>query len=88
MALEDAAMKRLCTKKSEYEVEKSAIYEFLDRIGGDADAVLDVREAAERFAQAAATAREREALSERELLPVPTSTLLICSAISALTAPL
>ena len=62
MALEDAALKRLCTKKSEYEVEKAAIYEFLDRIGGDAEAVLDEREAAERFALAAATAREREAL--------------------------
>lgn len=64
-ALEDAALKRLCTKKSDYEVEKTAIYEFLDRIGGDAAAVMDENDAAERFDAAASAAREREVLSER-----------------------
>ena len=64
-ALEDAALKRLCTKKSEYEVEKGAIYEFLDRIGGDAAAVLDEQEAAQRFDAAAAAARAWEALTAR-----------------------
>ncbi|MBE6659509.1 MAG: hypothetical protein E7604_13845 [Ruminococcaceae bacterium] len=64
-ALEDAAQKRLCTKKSEYEVEKTVIYEFLDRIGGNADAVMDENDAAERFDAAASAAREREAAAER-----------------------
>jgi hypothetical protein len=62
-ALEDAAQKRLCVKKSEYETEKTQIYEFLDRIGADAPAVLDANDAIERFDAAAAAAREREALS-------------------------
>ncbi|MBR5871268.1 MAG: AAA family ATPase, partial [Clostridia bacterium] len=60
-ALDDAAFKRLCVKKSEYEAEKTQIYEFLDSIGGDAAAVLDAEEAAQRFDAAAAAAREREA---------------------------
>jgi hypothetical protein len=65
MALEDAALKRLCTRKSEYEVEKDAIYAFLDRIGGDAEAVMDANEAVQRFDRAASEAREWEALCER-----------------------
>lgn len=63
-ALEDAAQKRLCVKKSEYETEKTKLYEFLDRIGGDADAVMDENDAAERFDAAAAAAREREVCAE------------------------
>ncbi len=64
-ALEDAALKRLCVKKSEYETEKTQIYEFLDRIGADAPAVLDANDAAVRFDAAASAAREREVLSSR-----------------------
>ncbi len=64
-ALEDAAQKRLCVKKSEYETEKTQIYEFLDRIGVDAPAVIDENDAAQRFDAAAAAAREREVLSVR-----------------------
>lgn len=64
-ALEDAAQKRLCVKKSEYETEKTQLYEFLDRIGGDADAVMNENDAAERFDAAASAAREREVCAER-----------------------
>jgi len=64
-ALEDAAQKRLCVRKSEYEAEKTAVYEFLDRFDAEAEPVLDEEGAEVRFDRAAALAREREVLVQR-----------------------
>lgn len=90
-ALEDAAQKRLCAKKSEYEAEKTALYEFLDRIGGSAELVLDLNEAKARFDAAAAAAREGEVLSERaQILGTQLQTLKegeaqLCASLSSYT---
>ena len=62
-ALEDAALKRLCARKSEYEAEKTEIYEFLDRLGGTGT-VTDAEEARLRFEEAAAVSRCHGELSE------------------------
>lgn len=62
-ALEDAALKRLCARKSEYEAEKTEIYEFLDRLGGT-EAITNADEARACFDGAASLSRRYEELSE------------------------
>lgn len=90
-ALEDAAQKRLCVKKSEYETEKTQIYEFLDRISGDAPAVIDENDAAQRFDAAAATAREHEVLSlrvqtlEQQLAQLKQDEAQLCASLTSYT---
>ena len=90
-ALEDAALKRLCAKKSEFEVEKGSIYEFLDRLGGTAEAVFDEQEAVQRFDAAASAAREWEALQVRvkeldeQLQVLSTAEAQLCASLSSYT---
>ncbi len=58
--LDDDIFKRLCSQKSEYETDKTAVYEFLDACAGHA--VLDAEEAERIFAEAATASRQRETL--------------------------
>ncbi len=58
--LDDDIFKRLCEKKSEYETDKSAVYEFLDRCAGES--VTDTDAAERIFAEAGAVVRQHATL--------------------------
>ncbi|MBQ8578526.1 MAG: AAA family ATPase [Clostridia bacterium] len=58
--LDDDIFKRLCEKKSEYETDRTAVYEFLDRYAGES--VLDTDAADRIFSDIAKRCRRREEL--------------------------
>ncbi|MBO5649194.1 MAG: hypothetical protein J6S76_04710, partial [Clostridia bacterium] len=65
-ALADTAQKNLCTKKSDYEVERTVVMEFLAELSEGGVLPLEESEAADLFARAAMSAREREILCGRK----------------------